>query len=413
MLASILARFTRTKALTGFGHDCVTRVTTRPSLNLAGLCLVALLTLMVGCNRDSNSQTTQQQAKSDTGLTSVSNEAASRTSRLSQYRSKLSDYGLFQEPMGKLQPAEGVIEYQLNTPLFTDYAQKQRLIKLPAGTAIDYTPHGPLDFPVGTIIAKTFYYAHDLQPDQIEGQGQRQLIETRILENRGGEVGWVGIPYVWNEDQTDAELAIAGDAIDVSWIHTDGTVRKNVHAVPNLNDCKRCHTNLVMEPVGPKANNLNLRLDGRNKNLTRAAPVNQLVAWQDMGWLRGLPDLDSVPRLVKWDDPSESIHDRARAYLDVNCAHCHNEQGPARNSGLHLNVEEQQAYRLGKFKTPVAAGKGTGGRMYGIVPGKPDESIMEYRMRTTKPGEIMPEFGKSLVHEEGLALIREWIEQME
>ncbi len=96
-----------------------------------------------------------------------------------------------------------------------------------------------------------------------------------------------------------------------------------------------------------------------------------------------------------------------------NCSHCHNPVGPAQYSGLHLNVEETNQYHLGTFKSPVAAGTGSGGRRYGIVPGEPDESILEYRMRSLKPGEIMPEYGKSLVHKEGLALIRQWITQMQ
>ena len=325
----------------------------------------------------------------------------SRRSRLSDFNPRLDDYGLFRHPIGELQPAAGVVEYELNTPLFSDYSQKQRLVKLPAGTSATFQASGPLDFPVGTIIAKTFYYAADL----CDPASHRRLVETRILEHR--ETGWIGIPYVWNEEQTEARLAIAGASVDVTWKHTDGEVRTNTHMVPNLNDCKRCHTSLVMEPIGPKANNLNrdLTINGES--------YNQLAHWGEIGLLTGMPELREIPRLAVWDDESSAdIGQRARAYLEVNCAHCHNPNGPARNSGLHLNIEETNPYHLGTFKTPVAAGKGTGGRLYGIVPGKPDESIMEYRMRTIRAGEIMPEFGKSILHEEGLALIRQWIAEM-
>ncbi len=163
-----------------------------------------------------------------------------------------------------------------------------------------------------------------------------------------------------------------------------------------------------MQPIGPKANNLN-----RDFAYTYGSQ-NQLEHWSQNGMLVGLPDMSDIPRLAVWNDESSgTVNERARAYLEVNCAHCHNPVGPARNSGLHLNIEANDPYRLGVFKTPVAAGKGTGGHLYGIVPGKPDESIMEYRMRTTKAGEVMPEFGKSLVHVEGLALLRQWIAEME
>ncbi len=316
--------------------------------------------------------------------------------RRASYPRELSHYDLFQGEMASLTPAEGVIEYELNTPLFSDYSEKQRLIKLPEGMAMGYTPAGPLDFPVGTVIAKTFFYPADARdPD-----GPRRLVETRILEHR--DEGWVGIPYLWNEEQTAASLALTGGEVEVAWVHVDGEARENVHLVPNFNDCKRCHATPTMQPLGPKARNLN------------GGVANQLVAWTEAGILTGMPDHADVPRLADWDDPSSgTVDERARAYLDVNCAHCHSEQGPARNSGLHLDVATADPYRLGVFKTPVAAGRGTGGRLYGIVPGKPHESIMHYRLETTNAGEMMPEFGRSLVHAEGLALITEWIEGME
>ncbi|MCA9122956.1 MAG: hypothetical protein KDB11_22375 [Planctomycetales bacterium] len=333
---------------------------------------------------------------------SVETQSVSRRSRKSQFKQSLSEYDLFREPLGELQPAAEVIEYDLNTPLFSDYSQKQRLVRLPRGTSATYRSQGPLEFPIGTIIAKTFYYANDLNDDT----GKRRLIETRILEHR--EDGWTGIPYLWNEDQTDASLAIAGAAVDVSWKHTDGAQRTNTHVVPNVNDCKRCHANPTMQPIGPKANNLN-RDFGYDEGTE-----NQLAYWSRSGIVSGLPQLIDIPRLAVWhDEASGTIDERARAYLEVNCAHCHNPIGPARNSGLHLNIEATDPYRLGVFKTPVAAGRGTGGRLYGIVPGRPDESIMDHRMRTVTPGEVMPEFGRSLIHEEGLALIRQWITEIE
>lgn len=360
---------------------------------------ILLMSVFAGCN-----PSTSEPAGKSGMLKPMDRDLDGRAERLRQtsYKPQLADYGLFQGSMQELRPAEGVFEYELNTPLFSDYSQKQRVVKLPPGTSIKYKSQGPLDFPIGTVIAKTFYYAANLnQPDS-----KRQLIETRILEHR--QSGWVGIPYLWNEAQTEAKLAIAGATVEVEWRHTDGKLKTNSHQVPNLNDCKRCHTNVVNEPIGPKAHNLNRDVASAN------GERNQLAAWSEMGILNGLPELDQVPRLSVWNNPSTGTLDhRARAYLEVNCAHCHSPIGPARNSGLHLNIEETKPYHLGTYKTPVAAGKGTGGRLYGIVPGKPDESIMEYRMRTIKPGEIMPEFGKSMVHREGLALIRDWITQME
>ena len=322
-------------------------------------------------------------------------------SRKSTFKQRLSDYGLFNRPMSALRPAPGVVLYELNTPLFSDYSQKQRLVWLPPGAPAAYRRQGPFDFPVGTIIAKTFYYENDM----LDPTAGRRLIETRILERR--DEGWVGIPYLWNDAQTEASLAITGAAVPVAWKHENGTARHNTHVVPNVNDCKRCHTSQAMQPIGPKAGNL-------NRDVAYAdGSENQLAHWSRIGILTGAPVLADSPKLAVWNDPhSGSVNERARAYLDVNCAHCHQADGPARNSGLHLNVDATDPYHLGVFKTPVAAGRGTGGRLYSIVPGKPDESILEYRMQSVKSGEVMPEFGKALVHDQGLALIRQWIAEM-
>ena len=387
---------------------------------LAAVLLLVLLGLLAStqvARRDRGDENgrplpTQQEHEGAAGSVSRDGESVGAPPAVSSRRARmnslprLSDYKLFQGATADLQPAAGVVEYQLNTPLFTDYAAKQRLIKLPEGTAAGYTASGPLDFPVGTVIAKTFFYPDDAgEPD-----GPGHLVETRILEHR--EEGWVGLPYLWNAEQTDAVLALTGGEVPVAWVHTNGESRENVHLVPNFNDCKRCHATPTMQPLGPKAGNLNRDLVAADE--ARGGLVNQLLTWAAMGILTGLPAHAEVPRLADWDDPSSGTLDqRARAYLEVNCAHCHSEQGPARNSGLHLDVATADPYRLGVMKTPVAAGRGTGGRLYSIVPGHPQESIMHYRVQTTTAGEMMPEFGRSLVHAEGVALLTEWIEGME
>ena len=120
-------------------------------------------------------------------------------------------------------PAEGVIRYDLNSSLFSDYAEKFRFIKLPAGKHASYRDVDVFEFPVGTVIAKTFAYPHDVR-DPSQG---RRLIETRILKREPD--GWVGLPYIWNDTQTEASLDVAGDTVDVSWIHTDGRADRQLH----------------------------------------------------------------------------------------------------------------------------------------------------------------------------------------
>ncbi len=361
-----------------------------------GLAAVALN----GCREQSNAVTSNSAKLSSSDGDNAIAKVSSRRSQ-KNHPQLLSEYKLFRGELAKLEKVEGVIEYDLNTPLFSDYSFKNRVIRLPDGTSAKYDPKEAFDFPVGTIISKTFYYPHDMT-DASRG---RRLIETRIL--RRDENGWIGLPYVWNDEQTDAALSLAGAAVEVQWVHHDGTSRTNTHLVPNLNDCKRCHQNEIMAPLGPTARNLN-----RNFEYPHGSE-NQLANWTRTGFLTGVKKQEDAPMLPVWDDPRTGTLDaRARAWLEVNCAHCHNPKGPARNSGLHLNVDVTDRYQLGVFKTPVAAGKGTGGRNYGIVPGKPDESILLYRLETVEPGALMPEFGRTIAHLESIALIREWIKSM-
>jgi uncharacterized repeat protein (TIGR03806 family) len=312
---------------------------------------------------------------------------------------KLSAYGLFRGNGSTQEPAEGVVPYDLNTPLFSDYATKYRFVRLPPGGGAVYHDSEVFEFPVGTILVKTFAYLHDLS-NPSKG---RRLLETRLLIHK--PEGWVGLPYVWDEGQTEATLQIAGGTRDVRWIHSDGRERTNRYIIPNVNQCLGCHeNNKVLRPIGPKARHL-------NKDFAYAdGTENQIVRWSKVGALRGAPALDRVPKLPAWDDPSAgTLEQRAGAWLEINCAHCHNPDGPARTSGLDLRAAQKEGHKRGVWKTPVAAGRGSGGRSYDIVPGRPEESILLYRLQSTSPGVMMPELGRRLVDEEGVALIREWI----
>ena len=121
-----------------------------------------------------------------------------------------------------------------------------------------------------------------------------------------------------------------------------------------------------------------------------------------------------APRLADYRLPPDAstCEAAARAYLDGNCAHCHNPHGPASTSGMFLDIWQTEPERLGIGKPPVAAGRGSGNRRYGIVPGKPNESILVYRMESDDPGIRMPELGRQLMHREGVELIRAWIKAM-
>ena len=129
--------------------------------------------------------------------------------------------------------------------------------------------------------------------------------------------------------------------------------------------------------------------------------------------VHGLPELTEIQKLPDYTDVAKPLNNRARAYLDVNCAHCHQKGGSAKTSGMHLNYQEQDNYKLGIGKPPVAAGHGSGNLAFDIVAGKPDESILLYRMKNLDPAIVMPEIGKNVVHKEGVKLIEDWIRSLE
>jgi uncharacterized repeat protein (TIGR03806 family) len=315
----------------------------------------------------------------------------------------LSSYRFFTGDGSTQEPNEGVLPYDLNTPLFSDYAAKHRFVWLPPGTSAAYNPRDSFTFPVGTVIIKTFAYPFDFRDPAL---GER-LIETRLLVRRAA--GWDPITYTWNDEQTVARRRIIGAAVPVTWIDPDGSERSVTFRVPNTNQCKECHEehNEVVGPLGPKARNL-------NKDYAYAdGTENQLARWAAVGYLSGLPEAEEIPRIPAFDDPGAgTVEERARAYMDVNCGHCHNPTGLARTSGLYLNIEESNPARLGVCKPPVAAGHGSGDRKYDIVPGQPERSILTYRMESIEAGVAMPELGRQTVHSEALDVINAWITEL-
>ncbi len=303
----------------------------------------------------------------------------------------LSDYGLFAD-MALASPAQGVLPYDLINPLFTDHAAKHRFVFVPEGEATAFHETDVFAFPVGSVLVKTFAFA----PDMRAPEDAQWRVETRLLIHKAD--GWAAYPYIWNEAQTEAVYSPAGKRIGIETISPDGEALQLRYAVPNQNQCKTCHqAGKDIAPIGPKARHL--------------AHDGQLERWEAAGILSGLPEgVTGEPYAF---DPAAPLDLRARAWLDVNCAHCHKADGSASNSGLWLASTETGAARIGILKHPVAAGRGSGGLKQVIVPGDPDASILLYRMASTEPGVAMPELGRSVTDPDSLALIREWIAAME
>ncbi|WP_194774422.1 SO2930 family diheme c-type cytochrome [Pararhodonellum marinum] len=316
---------------------------------------------------------------------------------------KLSEYGFFAGELSDLLPNNRVLFYEPASSLFTDYAFKSRFIYLAEGKSVKILDNaeGEIDFPDETILIKNFYYPLDFRVPE----GKKQIIETRLMIKMNGS--WEAYPYIWDEDQKDATYKITGGEKEVKWMDLEGEDQLIEYIIPNKNQCKSCHNqNNEMVPIGVKAKHLNHEISyGDRSN-------HQLVEWNEKGFVSQLQDLENLPKMINYQDKDQALHDRAMAYLDINCAHCHREDGPASTSGLFLNYEEKDWRKLGVFKTPVAAGFGAGSFKYAIFPGKADESIMTHRMASTEIGAAMPEIGRVMVHDEGLELIKNWISSL-
>ena len=383
--------------------------------------------IMIGCGDSdpASDEASSAETVASTTSTTAASESGGEVFPPIDNPEQLSDWRQLQVNGAQLGLGSNVVPYTLNSALFSDYAHKLRTVWLPDGSEpADYDAETVFDFPVGTVITKTFYYPvagdgsdaarvlrvsqpTDLVAAPLDLDAVR-LLETRVLVRR--DDGWAALPYVWNEDQTEATLRRVGDLLPLTLV--DGEAETEFpYVVPNANQCSGCHatnnTTKVIEPIGPKARHLNLDVDLGD------GPQSQLELWDAAGLLTGAPAAAEIPRAAVWTDDSLGLDDRARAYLDINCAHCHNRVGTADTSGLFLESSTELGPRLGVCKPPVAAGTGTGGRLVGIHPGEPDESIFVYRMETSDPGAMMPELGRALTHDEGVDLIATWIESIE
>ena len=313
---------------------------------------------------------------------------------------QLSEFGFFDD-LAAQKPAEGVVPFDLATPLFSDNALKSRFVYVPGGRSATYDETEAFAFPVGSALIKTFAFPADYR----EPAKDVRLVETRVLMHQ--ESGWTAAAYVWNEDRSDAVLKIAGAKVEIAAVAADGSPLAFTYSVPNKNQCKACHAfNGEIVPLGPKARNLN-----HDFPYTQGA-ANQLAHWTSLGMLDGAPT-SAIPVVPDWRDANAQLDARARAWLDVNCAHCHRAEGPASNSGLFLTFGEQDPVKYGVLKRPVAAGKGSGDRQFDIKPGDPDGSILIYRVESVEPGIMMPELGRHIADPAAVSLLRDWVSSLE
>lgn len=352
---------------------------------------------------------------------------------------QLAQYNLFLDPKDPTStPNSNGIPFSLNTKLFSDYAVKYRVAYMPPGTKADYRSdadngvNAGINWPVGTILAKTFSFPN-------EDTSSIDHVETRLLIKRANpdnSVYWTGMAYIWNGSVS--LLAKQGGTADVSWkfhdvdsgVALEGSTAE--YSIPHANQCTSCHGNDDVEtgaaPIGPKVRNMNRVYKNESPfasgQATRGAENgNQIEYLCTNNLMTNCPatvaqyeapsPVFNVPGSgVAAADSDADIESRARAYLEVNCQHCHNEKGMASNTGVYFDVFRKVDANFGICKSPTAAGgEGSDGRPYDIVPGDADNSIVTFRIGhgATTPAARMPPIARSVVHQEGVDLIEQWI----
>lgn len=316
-----------------------------------------------------------------TNNTSLYSEVLSFTTEtlpvVPEFRPNLSELNLFSGNLGDLNISSKAFKYELNTPLFTDYAHKQRLIALPENTTLQYDGDGLPIFPDNTVIAKTFYYNVD-ERDLSLG---RIIIETRVLIKINGL--WETGDYKWNAAQNEATLDLNGSIVPVTWIDVEGATNSSNYKIPSNTDCFTCHNTFdVTTPIGPKLRNMNFVVNG----------VNQLDDFINNQHLTGVSGSSEVSSTINWQDTSVPLEDRARSYLDINCAHCHIEGG---------NCGNQSILRLA-YETSLNDSK--------IAERKVSISL---RISEYNEGFSMPYIGTTMIHSEGVELIRDYLDTLE
>lgn len=317
---------------------------------------------------------------------------------------KLSDYKFFEGDIKLMRPSLNVIPYEPASSLFTDYAHKKRFVWMPTGVKATFDGEGKtLNLPVGAALIKTFYYDN---VQNITPIGATRIIETRIMIKKAS--GWIFAEYVWNADQTEAFLDMAGSSTAVEWKDENNIIRVvDNYRIPSAQQCMTCHKyNEQPIPIGIKPQNLN-----NNYNYSTGVK-NQLAKWIEIGYLDStIPQ--NISATVDYSDVSQPLELRVRSYLDINCAHCHqlnshcdyrpmrfafSETNDLANMGVCVSTQDMANFPSAQSKI--------------VTPNNVNRSMLFYRLNTDNESFRMPLLGRTEIHTEGIALIQEWINSL-
>ena len=324
-------------------------------------------------------------------------EVAPKDEHPAQFPRKLSETGLFTSVKGhETDPA--LIPYSVNAPLWSDGADKERFIALPGESKIDFSDSRGWNFPEGTVLVKTFFVASPAR--------RPQRIETRLLTRQIGK--WVGYSYLWNNEQSDADLVPAGGT-DREYDVWDNTApdkkRKQKWHYPSRTECMVCHSRAANFALG-----LNVLQMNKVHNYGDVQD-NQLRTLEHIGvFSKELPKAPTeYPHLVDPYDAREDLDKRARSYLHANCAICHVEAGGG-NAKIDLEFGTAiDKMRLFDIKPSHHTYDIADARL--IAPGDPDRSVLLERLRRRGDGQ-MPPLASARTDTVALEMLRQWVKQM-
>jgi uncharacterized repeat protein (TIGR03806 family) len=318
------------------------------------------------------------------------------TSGTGNLPTRLSDTGVFAD-IGNLTVASGFIEYNVNHPFWSDGAIKRRWLGVPDPEQVQFTATGQWIFPTGTVIVKHF------EIELTEGDpASRRRLETRLLLNT--DAGWQGFTYRWNQEQSDATLLTSRETETLTIAAAAGGTFELVYEYPSRTDCLQCHTDVAGFVLGTRTRQL-------NRDFTYPGMVdNQLRSINHIGlFTTDIGDSSQYAAFPQQDDTSVTTRERARAYLDVNCAHCHQPGGPSPvNLDLRFDTPDNDMDAIGI--SPTAGDLGISAAEL-ITPGEKQRSVLWQRLRSLD-GNHMPPLGNHRVDENAVQIIGQWIDEL-
>ena len=320
----------------------------------------------------------------------------------------LSQTGVFANTPN-MTPAASLIPYAPNVQLFSDNAQKVRYFSIPSsgapytpGEQIAFAPTFTWSFPAGTVFVKTF----ELQTNDSDPTNLLRL-ETRLLvRDTNGAV--YGVTYKWRPDYSDADL-LTNSLTEPILIQTADGFYTNLWYYPSPTDCLQCHTAQANYVLGVNARQLN-----RTMTYPNGVTDNELRALNRTGLLYPAIDegqITNIEQLSALTNTAASYEQRARSYLDANCAQCHNllpgASGPTFDARYDTPLTNQMIINV-----PAVKGNFGYDNVNIVTPDDIWRSSLYYRMNEVNPLTQMPPLARNLIDTNAVQVMADWINSL-